>query len=85
MADPIMFSGDAFVVLEPDQPEQFLSEAELLEKLESVLAALQDNLPRDLQGIDSVESQARHLLETSCELTIEPGRFLQWYLVRLEK
>jgi hypothetical protein len=85
MPDAIMFSGDAFVVLEPNQPEQFLTPEELLEKLKGVLSAMQDSLPRDLQSIKTVEAQAQHLMDTSCELDFEPGKFLQWYLVRLEK
>jgi hypothetical protein len=80
-----MFSGDAYVVLEPNQPEQFLSSAELLEKLKTILAAHPYDLPRDLQQFDQLDAQAAHLLETACELTLEPGQFLQWYVVRLEK
>jgi hypothetical protein len=80
-----MFQEDAFVVLEPDQPEQFLTPAELLEKLKTVLTTRQDDLPRDLQKFASVEEQAQYLMETSCELDVGPERYLQWYVVRLEK
>jgi len=85
MADPIMYQEDAYVVLETDQPEVFLTAAELLEKLTGILAQRQDDLPRDLQAIPQVEAQARHLMETSCELDMGPGHYLQWYVVRLEK
>ncbi len=85
MPDSIMFQEDAFVVLEPDQPEQFLTPAELLEKLKTVLTTRQDDLPRDLQKFASVEEQAQYLMETSCELDVGPERYLQWYVVRLEK
>ena len=80
-----MFKQDAFVVLETNQPEQFLTPDELLEKLKHILATRQDDLPRDLQKFTSVEAQAQYLLDTSCELDVGPGEYLQWYAVRLEK
>jgi hypothetical protein len=80
-----MFQEDAFVVLETNQPEQFLTPTELLEKLKGVLATRQDDLPRDLQKFASVEEQAQYLMETSCDLDVGPGEYLQWYAVRLEK
>ncbi|HEY9636977.1 MAG TPA: chlororespiratory reduction protein 7 [Coleofasciculaceae cyanobacterium] len=85
MPDSIMFQEDAFVVLETNQPEQFLTSAELLEKLKAILVIRQDDLPRDLQKFSSVEEQAQYLMETSCELDVGPGEYLQWYVVRLEK
>ncbi len=85
MPDSIMFQEDAFVVLEPNQPEQFLTPEELLEKLKAILATRQDDLPRDLQKFTSVEEQAQYLMETSCDLDVGPGQYLQWYVVRLEK
>lgn len=84
MADSIMYQEDCYVILEPDRPEQFLSEAELLEKLKGILQQ-QEELPRDLQKFNSCEEQARHLLETSCEFDVSPGQYLQWYVTRLEK
>jgi hypothetical protein len=80
-----MFQEDAFVVLETNQPEQFLTPAELLEKLKAILATRQDDLPRDLQRFTSVEEQAQYLMATSCELDVGSGQYLQWYVVRLEK
>ncbi len=85
MPDSIMFQEDAYVVLEPNQPEQFLTPEELLEKLKAVLSQRQDDLPRDLQKFASVEEQAQYLMETSCELDVGPESYLQWYVVRLEK
>ena len=73
------------MVLESGQPEQFFTADQLLAKLETVLAGQQDDLPRDLQRFTSIHDQARYLLESSCELDLGPGQFLQWYLVRLEK
>lgn len=85
MPDSIMFQEDAFVVLETNQPEQILTPTELLEKLKAILTTRQDDLPRDLQKFASVEEQAQYLMETSCELDVGPGEYLQWYVVRLEK
>jgi Protein CHLORORESPIRATORY REDUCTION 7 len=85
MADPLMYQEDNFVVLEPNQPEQFLTAAELLEKLTDVLSQRQQNLPPELQKFNSIGAQAKYLIDTSCDLDLEPGQFLQWYAVRLEK
>lgn len=85
MPDSIMFQEDAFVVLEPNQPEQFMTAEELLEKLKEILTTRQDDLPRDLQRFTSIDEQAYYLRDTSCEFDVGPGEFLQWYVVRLEK
>lgn len=85
MPDPLMYQQDAFVVLEPNKQEQFLTAVELLEKLQKILTQRQDDLPQELQKFISVETQAQHLLDTSCELDVGPGQYLQWYAVRLEK
>lgn len=85
MPDSIMFQEDAFVVLETNQPEQILTTLELLEKLKAILSTRQDDLPRDLQKFTAVEKQAQYLIDTSCELDVGPGEYLQWYVVRLEK
>lgn len=84
MPDPLMYQQDTFVVLEPNQPEQFLTAAELLEKLKEILHR-QEDLPRELQKFASVEQRAQYLLDTSCEFDVGPGQYLQWYVVRLEK
>ncbi|MEZ2231942.1 chlororespiratory reduction protein 7 [Microcoleus sp.] len=80
-----LYDEDTFVVLETNQPEQFLTVAELLEKLRGILASPQEELPPDVQKISSVEEQAKYLINTYCELDVGPGKFLQWYAVRLEK
>ena len=85
MPDSIMYQEDAYVVLETNQLEQFLTPEELLAKLKAILATRQDNLPRDLQKFSAIDEQAKYLMETSCELDVEPGEYLQWYVVRLEK
>jgi hypothetical protein len=85
MPDPIMYQEDAYIVLETDQPEMFLSAEELHQKLVAILAQRQDNLPYELRNIEGLQNQASHLMETACELDMEPGQYLQWYAVRLEK
>jgi len=85
MPDSLMYEENHFVVLETNQPEQFLTTTEMLEKLKLILAQRQDDLPRELQKFSSVEDQAKYLLDTYCELDVGPGNFLQWYAVRLEK
>lgn len=73
------------MLLEPNQPEQFLTSQELLEKLKALLVDRQDDLPLDLQKITDLDAQAIYLMETSCELDVGPDGFFQWYVVRLEK
>lgn len=85
MSDSLMYQQDAFVVLEPNQSEQFLTPAELLDKLKNVLMERQENLPQDLKKFTSVDAQAQYLMDTSCEFDLSPGQYLQWYVVRLEK
>lgn len=86
MPDSLMYQQDDFVVLETNQPEQFMTASELLEKLKKVLQQFNfTDLPQDLQKFDSVEAQAQYLLDTSCELDVGVGQYLQWYAVRLEK
>ncbi|MBD2210570.1 chlororespiratory reduction protein 7 [Calothrix sp. FACHB-156] len=86
MPDPLMYLQDNYVVLETNQPEQFLTASELLEKLKLVMQQIDfGDLPPDVQKIDGVEAQVQYLIDTSCELDLGPGKYLQWYAVRLEK
>jgi hypothetical protein len=85
MTDPLMYDEEMYVVLETDQPEQFLSAPELATKLTAILSQRQDDLPRDLQNIPTVAAQVKRLLDTSCDLEIGADQSLQWYAVRLEK
>ncbi len=86
MPNPLMYQQDHFVVLETNQPEQFLTVSELLEKLENVLQQLPfDDLPPDVQKFKLVSEQAQYLIDSSCDLDVGPGKYLQWYAVRLEK
>jgi hypothetical protein len=85
MPDSIMYQEDGFVVLEADQPEQFLTAEELQAKLQGILMSEEVNLPRDLQKFDSIEKQAEYLMNNYFELDVGVDRYLQWYVVRLEK
>jgi hypothetical protein len=85
MVDPRLYDSDTFVVLEPNQPEQFLSAVELLKKLEGILVSHQSDLPKELQRFCTVEEQAQYLLESYCDFDVAPGQYVQWYAVRLEK
>lgn len=85
MPDSIMYQEDAYVVLESDRPEEFLTPEELLEKLTVIVRDRQDDLPKELQKFSTVDEKAKYLMENFCELDREPGKYLQWYIVRLEK
>ncbi|MBD2693288.1 chlororespiratory reduction protein 7 [Anabaena catenula] len=86
MPNPLMYQQDNFVILETNQPEQFLTTSELLEKLENILQQLKfEDLPPDVQKFKLPSEQAQYLIDTSCELDIGPGKYFQWYAVRLEK
>ncbi|WP_044258919.1 chlororespiratory reduction protein 7 [Richelia intracellularis] len=86
MSNSLSYQQEYFVVLETNQPEQFLTKYELRQKLQTVLEKipLQD-LPVDLQKFDCVLTRSQNLIDTSCELDIGEGEYLQWYAVRLEK
>ena len=86
MPDSLMYQQEKFVLLETNAPEQILTADELLYKLKIVLEKINNqDLPIDLQNLDSVDTQAQYLIDTSCELDIGPGKYLQWYAIRLEK
>jgi predicted Zn-dependent protease with MMP-like domain len=85
MADSLMFNNDAYVVLETDLPEQLLTPAEMFDKLQEIVVKFADDLPEDVLKIVGVEARVQYLLDTSCELDLAPGEYLQWYAVRLEK
>jgi hypothetical protein len=74
---------DHYVVLEPTSGERILSAVETLEWLEQQLATMAAP-PADLEGLPEPRLQAERLLETACQLELEPGRSVQWFAVRLE-
>ncbi len=85
MSDGLLYSEDYFVVLESDRAEQIVTAAELLAKLETLLAERSQDLPADAQRFTTPREQAVYLMNTACDLTIAPGQYFQWYAVRLEK
>lgn len=84
MADPIMYQEDGYIVLEADLPEQFMTAQELQLKLEQLLASSSE-IPRELNKFTSLSEQANYLRNNYFELDIGENKFLQWYVVRLEK
>jgi Protein CHLORORESPIRATORY REDUCTION 7 len=85
MSDSLMFNNDAYVVLETGQPEELLTPAEMFAKLKAIVIKFAADLPIDVQQINGVDERVQYLLDTSCELDLVPGEYLQWYVVRLEK
>jgi hypothetical protein len=85
MPDAMMFDENVYMVLEPDQPEQFLSPAELLSRLEQIVVEHGDRLTPDLLALGTPTAQAQRLMNTACEFDLGPDQYLQWYVVRLEK
>ncbi|WP_107670041.1 chlororespiratory reduction protein 7 [Cyanothece sp. BG0011] len=85
MPDSIMYQEDGFVVLETDQPEQILTPQELLEKLKAILSTRQDDLPKELEKLTTIDEQAQYLMENFCDLDMGSDDYLQWYVIRLEK
>ena len=70
MSDSLMFNNDAYVVLETDRSEQLLTPTEMFDKLKEIVIKFADELPGDVVRIADIN---------------EPGEYLQWYAVRLEK
>ena len=83
MSDPLIREIDNFVVLEPANLEQFLNTEETLLWISNWLKSL-DELPEDLKPKNSIENAAKHLLDTACDLEIEPGFTIQWFAIRLD-
>ena len=83
MSDPLIRELDHYVVLEPGKPEQLLSVAETLAWLEQQVSSL-ESIPEDLSGLATTADQAQRLLETACELELQPGVTVQWFAIRLE-
>mgnify|MGYP006356625773 FL=1 len=85
MSDSLMFNNDAYVVLETDRSEQLLTPTEMFDKLKEIVIKFADELPGDVVRIPDINERVQYLLDTSCELNLTPGEYLQWYAVRLEK
>ncbi|APD47613.1 chlororespiratory reduction protein 7 [Synechococcus sp. CS-602] len=83
MSDPLLRELDHYVVLEPQVGERTLTAAETLDWLIERLAALPEP-PSDLVALPDNRARAERLLDTACELELEPGVAVQWFAVRLE-
>lgn len=83
MSDPLIRERDHYVVLEPGRAEQLLSAAETLAWLQARLDGLAAP-PADLAALPDQAARAARLLETACELELEPGFTVQWFAIRLE-
>jgi hypothetical protein len=83
MSDPLLRELDHYVVLEPAGAEAILTAVETLAWLETHLGKL-DAPPADLAGLADPRERAQRLLDTACELELEPGRVISWFAVRLE-
>ena len=85
MANSIMYQEDGYIVLESDQAERFMTVEELKVKLVNLLLLEEVIIPRELEQFTSTEEQAQHLLNNYFELDVGADRYLQWYVVRLDK
>jgi len=85
MPDSIMYQEDGYIVLESDLPEEFMTAKDLKNKLVNLLLLDEVIIPRELEQFDTPELQAQHLLDNYFELDIGADRYLQWYVIRLEK
>lgn len=83
MSDPLLRELDHYVVLEPAAPERILSRQETLDWLVDQLAMLAEP-PEDLRDLPDPAQRALRLLETACELELQPGWRISWFAVRLE-
>ena len=80
-----MYQEDGYIVLETDRPEEFMTYSQLEAKLVDFLSTQKAIVPRELEQFDSVQHQARHLIDNYFDLDIGADKYLQWYVVRLEK
>ena len=83
MSNPLIRDCDHYLVLEPARNERILTVEETLSWLEEWLGKF-NNWPEDLQTELSSSSAAKRLLDTACDLEIEPGLRIQWFAVRIE-
>ncbi len=84
MSSPLIRDCQNFVILEPYKNEKFLSSEETLKWLEKWLGQMNE-IPEDLQNQPSIKDAAKRLLDTACNLEIEPGFTLQWFAIRLDR
>ncbi|WP_320673534.1 chlororespiratory reduction protein 7 [Prochlorococcus sp. MIT 1341] len=83
MSNPLIRKCDYYLVLEPLKAEKILTLQETLDWLQKWLGEI-DDWPDDLKTESSMDSAAKRLLDTACELEIQPGFSLQWFAVRID-
>lgn len=83
MSNPLIYSIENFIIMEPGKKEEFLNFDETLEWIEEWLRQM-EVIPADLKKYKSLNSASKHLLNTACELEIKPGFSIQWFAVRLD-
>jgi hypothetical protein len=84
MSDPLLREMDHYVVLEPGGEEAILNANDTRAWLARHLSALSCP-PADLAPLGTLDARVERLLETACELELEPGMAIQWFAVRLER
>ncbi|MGA0200976.1 MAG: chlororespiratory reduction protein 7 [Prochlorotrichaceae cyanobacterium] len=84
MPHPIMYAKDHYVILCPGQEEEFVTAAEMLERLRAIVTEHPDLLPRQSPQLPPQDEMLQDLLDNSCELSWDNGNWIQWYAVRLE-
>ncbi len=86
MPSSMMYYEDTYVVLPPDMQERFVTQPELEELLQDLLADIQpQDLPTDLQNLTTINEQVQRLVKTACDLDCGDRGLWQWYVVRLDK
>lgn len=85
MAHALMYQEDHYVLLQPGQPETFLTTEELLDYLVTLIQNYPDCLTPDIRQKPTPRQQAQSLLDQGCSLELGDDRWVQWYAVRLEK
>ena len=84
MSYPLLRDMDHYVVLEPGGEEAILSASDTRAWLASHLSAC-PSPPADLAHLGTLDARVERLMETACELELEPGLAIQWFAVRLER
>ena len=83
MSDPLIHDCANYVILEPSKSEIIMSAKETKKWLVNWLKEF-DQLPKDLEEQESINTAAQHLIDTACSLEIYPGFTVQWFAIRLE-